>query len=246
MSVRRFRFHCARFCHTPFQPRPARGCSGLGAVGLDLHRCPQTAWCQAPGRSWCRGPCGRRRTAIPPPHRARNRHRCLWRDCANRRGSERRSDSGGRRGSEARSAMCERVPRPRMGEPSSKSRLQQSRRWLTRAEVVLLDAFDRVFGPSSAAIAPKQPTANAIAAIAPRREPTARQANAALRPGASRRMVLWRRLGRSAIKPGMLRERLAWRPVYRHWLIGSGETASAAHAFRSTMHVTHPPGVPSG
>jgi hypothetical protein len=41
----------------------------------------------------------------------------------------------------------------------------------------------------------------------------------------------------------MLRERPAWHPVDPRWLIGPGETASAALAFRSTMHVTHPPGI---
>jgi hypothetical protein len=58
------------------------------------------------------------------------------------------------------------------------------------AKVVLLGASDRFCVPSRAAIAPKQPTAKAIAAIAPRREPPAGQANAALLLGNLRRTVL--------------------------------------------------------
>jgi hypothetical protein len=131
----------------------------------------------------------RRRTAIPPPHRARNRHRCAWRDRASRRGSERRSGSGGRSSR-------------RHGPQRASGFL--GRGWgavvqvkdatvetvVGAAKVVLLGAIDRMCGPSSAAVAPKQPTAGAIAAIAPRREPTARQANTALRPGDLRRIVL--------------------------------------------------------
>ena len=182
----------------------------------------------------------RRRTAIPPPHRARNRHRCAWRDRASRRGSERRSGSGGRSGSEARSATCERVPRPRMG--SRRPGQGCNRR----------DGGWRGKGRAARRHRPHVRTVKccsrpqAANGRGDRRDRTQARADSSPSQHCSPAWGLapdrpWR-LDRGAIQPGMLRERLAWRPADRRWLIGPGETASAALAFRSTMHVTHPPG----